>query len=62
VTADPAAVALAIFSMGQCVTRDAAQGWANIAAHRGATPAQLAAAWADWERLQDMQVQTVVAR
>jgi hypothetical protein len=40
-------------------TREQAQHWANLAAERGATPQQLADAWAEWDALDARCVQQV---
>lgn len=57
-----APAAAAINAMGQCISREMAQHWARRAAKRGATPAELAEAWAEWDRLQDAQVQVFGGR
>jgi hypothetical protein len=51
--------ATALFAMSTSVTRDEAQHWANAAAERGATPAELAEAWAKWDAAEAKLVQTV---
>jgi hypothetical protein len=53
------AVASALWAMGMQPTREQAQHWANIATQRGATPQQLADAWADWDALDARCVQQV---
>lgn len=52
-------VASALLAMGMAVTRQSAQQWADTAAERGATPSQLAAAWAAWEQIATYDVQTI---
>ncbi len=52
-------VATALAQMGWAATESAARGWEAIARHRGATEGEIAAAWADWRRLQTQQVQIV---
>jgi hypothetical protein len=43
------AVAIALAVMQDLPNREQAQHWANIAVRVGATPAELADAWAAWE-------------
>lgn len=49
----------ALIRMGGALTRDAAQECAQEAARLGASPAELAEAWAEWDALQDAQVTVI---
>lgn len=42
--------AFALIAMKLLPDRDEAQHWARVAARCGASPSELADAWADWER------------
>jgi hypothetical protein len=55
----PGGVAGAFLAMGFAATRETAQQWADVAAERGATPDDLAAAWAAWEQITAYDVQTI---
>lgn len=43
-------IGLCLAFMRRTANRDCAQGWAQEALSRGATPEQIAQAWAEWDR------------
>jgi len=49
----------ALMAMGYAPTRQRAEEWATIAASRGARPADLTAAWQEWDALHAASVQTI---